>query len=468
VIILSKKEQKTVVWKKNISPLYQTKKLCLFSHFDKDDKIEKYVIYMLKALKKLGFDIIFVSTSEKLNKLYTYDLLKRYVKIIIIKKNIGYDFASWKVGLSSVQYNLYSTVLHINDSIFFPLFNPKHIFQSMKNKADFWGLNENKNKYHFILSYFWVFEKKIIKSKFYKQFWQDIYSFYDKKDILLYERDMTSLIQKNGFKTKSYVTNEMLEISLKNRYFLKKEAEKKMLLATTPYRLFWDDIILDFKAPFIKKNILLKHHLDYHISTFYYEYIIQNKTKYPLFLIQSFIRNKKIDSTKMEKLFYQDFNEFIKILEELKNSKKNIAIYGYGLIGKIVHSCLKKQIVYIKDKNNIILNKNKTVNINLICALGREKEIIDNNSNINFSVFKLNNPKKFSDNIYHLKKWLVYINFMKYKKNIFFYVSKNKYSILVKKYNPILFFTAPEEKIIFKMIHSLYEVDKKIAFHPIV
>ena len=43
-------------------------KLAIFSHFDKNNKIDKYVIYMLNQLHKLKFDIIFVTTSEQIHQ----------------------------------------------------------------------------------------------------------------------------------------------------------------------------------------------------------------------------------------------------------------------------------------------------------------------------------------------------------------------------------------------------------------
>ena len=86
---------------------------------------------MIKQLHKLKFDVVFVTTSEKISSV-KLDSLKKYLHTSIIRKNLGYDFISWKTGLSFVKdYKKYKSILHINDSIFFPLVNPKKIFKKI-------------------------------------------------------------------------------------------------------------------------------------------------------------------------------------------------------------------------------------------------------------------------------------------------------------------------------------------------
>jgi len=85
-------------------------------------------------------------------------------------------------------------------------------------------------------------------------------------------------------------------------------------------------------------------------------------------------------------LFSRHFNIFYNNLENLKKQNKRYIIYGYGTVGKIVYSFLKKNIVRIVDKNNYLLNIKKiyspeeVYNIEfdyiIICAIGRENDII--------------------------------------------------------------------------------------------
>ena len=78
-----------------------------------------YSMYIEKiGLNKLKFDIVFITTSENMN-IKELKKISSYIKISIIKKNIGYDFISWKTGLYAVdKYNYYKQIIHLNDSIF--------------------------------------------------------------------------------------------------------------------------------------------------------------------------------------------------------------------------------------------------------------------------------------------------------------------------------------------------------------
>jgi len=59
------------------------KRLVLFAHFDRDNRVRPYILYHLQALRDLGATIHFISTSplpeEELTKLrpHTDDILLR-------------------------------------------------------------------------------------------------------------------------------------------------------------------------------------------------------------------------------------------------------------------------------------------------------------------------------------------------------------------------------------------------------
>ncbi len=86
--------------------------------------------------------------------------------------------------------------------------------------------------------------------------------------------------------------------------------------------------------------------------------------------------------------FSHSLNNIYKQLDNIKQSKKEIAIYGNGLFGKFIAKELNEQIIVILDKNMDIQDNSQRLNnpskINnytfdkiLICVLGREDEIID-------------------------------------------------------------------------------------------
>ena len=86
--------------------------------------------------------------------------------------------------------------------------------------------------------------------------------------------------------------------------------------------------------------------------------------------------------------FSHSLNNIYKQIDNIKQSKKEIAIYGNGLFGKFIAKELNEQIIVILDKNMDIQDNSQRLNnpskINnytfdkiLICVLGREDEIID-------------------------------------------------------------------------------------------
>jgi len=85
------------------------KRLCIFAHYDRDNIIDEYVIHFLRNINAIDCEILFVSTSESLQT-DSVEKIKDFCVRIIIRKNISYDFGSWKTGLDSIdniaQYKL--------------------------------------------------------------------------------------------------------------------------------------------------------------------------------------------------------------------------------------------------------------------------------------------------------------------------------------------------------------------------
>jgi len=452
-------------------------KLCLFSHFDRDDKIDRYVVIMIKSLFELGFDIVFITTSEGI-KFDELSKIDKYLNKIIVKKNIGYDFISWKTGLSEVDnYSKYEMILHINDSIFFPLVNPIKMFETMNEKSvDFWGICDSFTfKYH-IESFFWVLNKKIINSDFYNKFWNECRTIDNKTELIkTYEVEFTSLVKKNDFTISSYISmQKLLDYAALNF----NKYEYSSLYQSTPFHSFWDIIIKEFKAPFIKKNILCYSHKDYNIGTQFWEEYISEFTEYDRSLISDNLdrlNNPLIIDNNID--FYKNLNTFFNFIESIKSEKKFI-IYGYGIVGQFVHAILKDSVVGIIDTNYEKVNNyqrrydlracvaspeflhNFDFDEIIICAFGREEEIQKNLIKKNVDDCKIVKPSsyifgsglKFSNYITSFARTLRYIHFFNLKKHS--KISLYSSSSIVLKYcneymmqsnlNPIENYTIPD------------------------
>lgn len=361
----------------------KSKKLCIISHYDSKNIIEDYVCFMIKELYKLNFDVIIVSTANHISTTER-NKIKKYLRAFVLKKNIGYDFISWKIGMSLLKdFEAYDDLLLLNDSIFFPLNKPKNMFNEMKNKKyDFWGLIDCYNRRYHIQSYFWYFGKKIKKSHFFTTFWNRCISLDDKVEIInKYETMFTSLVIKKFFHVGAYVETKkvILELNKLNISIPKDEVI---------FYSLWQFIITKFNAPLLKKNILCCSHKDFNPCTYYWKDVI-NETSYDSKLILKYLNRCNYKTFKNK---FDWINSFIKLSDHLvflKETNYKVLIYGYSYVGKLIHSILKENVSLIVDRNFESLNNinstqifsiDKIISVEfdkiIICSFGREKEII--------------------------------------------------------------------------------------------
>lgn len=366
------------------------KKLCIYSHFDRDHIIDSYVVFALKSMRALEYEIVFVSTSEKLSYSERYKI-RGYVSTLIVKKNIGYDFMSWKTGLYAAgDYTRYQQIVHMNDSIFFPLFDPRKMFAQMKERrADFWGLLDSYNIQYHVQSYFWVFEKNIVSSRFYHDFWNNCQVIHSKQALIdSYELQCAKQAAKAGFNVGSFVSFTQVYSTLRDNL---DERERRLFAQVNPAYYFWDIMIETFHAPFLKKNILLKTHSDYNPDTYEWDEVLRKYCRYDSSLIDRYIRRMSGD-IKPAFLDHAEVGPFIESIRKLKHYNR-LVIYGYGQVARLVHS-VSNNITGAVDNNALnanVLNRLYGIDMEVrsvselktmsydkivICSIGYENEAI--------------------------------------------------------------------------------------------
>lgn len=163
------------------------KRIIFFAHFDCQNKISKSDLLYLKSLKQVSDYLYFSTTSdlpdEELSK------LNSIVNKVLIRKNIGFDFGSWKDSI--IDYGLdnlcnFDEVIIVNNSCYYPVFPLINVFSEMKKKeCDFWGLtiHPGSDKYvewldgpinESIQSYFICFKKQVFTSPQFSAFWKEM------------------------------------------------------------------------------------------------------------------------------------------------------------------------------------------------------------------------------------------------------------------------------------------------------
>jgi len=241
-------------------------KVCIFSHFDKHNTIDEYVLYYVSELSKVA-DIIFVSTAEELKNI---DVLEDYCRDVVVKENYGYDFAAWKSGLNLLGKELdqYDELIFCNDSMFGPFFELAPIFDRMSKNYDVWSMTENKQVATHLQSYFVVYTKRAFQHSLFKEFWDDFKIYIDKTKLIEMNEIKFSekLLNCSDLKIGSYISSEQLDSYLNVTHY------------------YWRTLINEYKFPFIKKELLRDNPMNIDIKN--WKSIINKNSVYSVALIQ--------------------------------------------------------------------------------------------------------------------------------------------------------------------------------------
>lgn len=255
------------------------RRAAIFAHYDKDNIVDDYVIYYLKALKEVACEIIFVSCnpiveSEKLK-------LDGIADFIIDEKHDEYDFGSYKRGYLYLKERLndFDELIFANDSCYGPLYPLREVFDKMETEeqCDFWGITKNrfgveKNDEKYVVvnsphlqSYFLVFKRNVFLSKVFDEFMQSIKHFDNKNDIIInYEIGLSEKLTQEGFLSCSY-------IKVLYRF-------NHVLIS------FWRLLIEKYKMPFVKSSVL-RLNSPFLTTIEKWEETIAKYTEYPIELI---------------------------------------------------------------------------------------------------------------------------------------------------------------------------------------
>lgn len=267
-------------------------KLCLMAHYSSEGIVHDYLLFYINALKKNGFDVLLASSSGVVES--EKEKIKDLTIGLLTQENYGWDFGLWKTTLYLLEGEIkleskVDTILIANDSVYGPLYDLKKIFSKMDNlKIDFWGMNESLEGRKHFQSYFIVFQKKIIDSDFFWNFWKDLKYYYDKRTVIEnYEMNLSDLFFQKGFSGAAYLSSEALPkviSSLPNRANLS-------MHEMNPTLHLWEPLIRSFEFPFVKGELLRKKMLSKEKEANLRELV--ESTGYPLDIMESHLRSKR-------------------------------------------------------------------------------------------------------------------------------------------------------------------------------
>ena len=261
--------------------------VCLFSSFSFTGIVEEYVYFYLDQLRRAGFSVMFISTSE-----LTEDCIERlsgHCFMIVERENKCPDFGSWKIGLSLLNWGKgLDAVLLVNDSVFGPFHDLRPVITTMKEKYDVWGMTDNLEIERHIQSYFIYFNRAATASPVFQDFWKKINMDASKNEVIhQYEVGLSKLFRKNNFRLGAYVDIDTLN-----------QHEPHVYISTNPLLVFWKTLLSKYAFPFLKRELLIKPHIsktywmyNLHVHIGGWKKLIENHSDYPTRNILSFLSN---------------------------------------------------------------------------------------------------------------------------------------------------------------------------------
>ncbi|CYV40222.1 rhamnan synthesis F family protein [Streptococcus suis] len=185
------------------------KRLLLYVHFNKYGQLSSHVQYQLEAMRPLFSKVVFISNSPFSAEDETVLRNSYLVDEVIRRENIGFDFAAWRDGMTSIGFEElkhYDSLTLMNDTCFGPLWDMSELYRRYEEDKtiDFWGMTnfrETKQFREHIQSYYLTFSNKVVQSAAFQEFWKSVQNFTNVQDVIdHYETQVTTNLLEAGFR----------------------------------------------------------------------------------------------------------------------------------------------------------------------------------------------------------------------------------------------------------------------------
>lgn len=255
--------------KQNDDELKSLKRWCVYSHYDKNNIVEDYVLHAVNHFKELGIGVVFVSTNPELDQ-SSIEKIAKIASVVILRENIGYDFGSYKEGIQFILNECIDPqqITITNDSVFGPFSDLGPIYEKSLS-FDIYGLTDSIDHYYHLQSYFLIYNQRILKSNEFSNFWDNVEMLdndtpnFKQKIITDYEVGGSQLFMRHGFTIgAAFSLATIIEYILQNfidEFFIvtKKPGVKidNFNFGSNPTHQYWKSLI-KLKFPYIKRELL--------------------------------------------------------------------------------------------------------------------------------------------------------------------------------------------------------------------
>jgi lipopolysaccharide biosynthesis protein len=244
--------------------------------YDRRSLVADYVVAQVAALAALGYRILFISTSPKLPEEEASKVLQ-YTWKVLHRRNIGYDFGSYKDGIRLIgSIDKVASLILMNDSCYGPLFDLSGIEQrAQANGPDILGVTEGWWKDYHLQSYFLRIDSHALRSRAFDNFWRTLPPYLPRAlAIRLGEIRFTQHMVRCGMTADvlcpyQAVASRAMQLILdrlagntaqllpsERRYLESLAREISQGTPLNSMHSFWDVLIVEFACPFIKRNLL--------------------------------------------------------------------------------------------------------------------------------------------------------------------------------------------------------------------
>ena len=329
------------------------KRLLLYVHFNKYNKISEHVYYQLEHMHPLFSKVIFISNSQldegEVGKLRQSQLIDAFIQ----RENIGYDFAAWHDGMAFEGFeNLkaYDSVTAMNDTCFGPLWDMAPVYDKYESdeKVDFWGMTNHRaiDAGHIYIdehlqSYFMSFKKSIVISEVFQEFWKSVEAYTDVQKVIdNYETKYTKRFVDAGFRYASVLNT----VPIADNFF------------HSNFTIHYPHVLLDNHVPFIKIKTfdLIQHLAPYLLKE------IEKVSNYPTKLILDHMSDISLPTPP-----YLLDRKVLKVVEKEYSNTKKSPEYPYW-VGDSWRNELYQMLIQSAD--NVLANLENNDNLGLVIA----------------------------------------------------------------------------------------------------
>jgi len=216
--------------------------VCLFAHFDQDDKIDDYVLWYLRNISDLNFSIVFISAARLSSS--DVERLGAYCCDVILRENGGLDFGSWSAGFAKHGSAIDGRLLLANDSVYGPIGSlAAAVGRLTRERADYYGLVESVEVAPHLQSWFLLFEPWVVKNEEFAAILAQPFSSMTRRQIVRNgEVGLSRRLGKAGFRYEALHRYD--DTGLPRRY----DANHMLVL--------WRELLLAEGIPFLKIELL--------------------------------------------------------------------------------------------------------------------------------------------------------------------------------------------------------------------